>query len=419
MDVIIIGAGASGLMAAITAVNQGAKVTVIEHENKPGKKILVTGNGKCNITNTKMNEECFYGNKNFIKNVLDNFGYKDTIEFFMSLGMRTKDKNGYIYPAGEQAATVLEILRITAENLGVKIKTNNNVNSVKYRDRKFLVDIGIELQCDKLIVATGGMAAPKTGSTGLGYPLAEQFGHTIVETKPALTALITEKDLLNKAAGVRTTANIWFENSARKKGGNSNEANKYSETGELQITDYGISGIPVFNISRMATKGTLIHIDFIPDYSINDIVEYWAKASDYNPKIQLGTVMDGMLNTKITAVMLEKACIKYNCLLGELHLDETLNLLKLLKNYQIVVNKPRGFDFAQVTAGGVSTEEVNSLTMESKKQPGLYFAGEILDVDGICGGYNLQFAWATGYLAGCAAAGDRKDTKRDIKDDSN
>lgn len=400
MDVIIIGAGASGLMAAITAANQGAKVTVIEHENKPGKKILVTGNGKCNITNTKMNEECFYGDKNFIKNVLDNFGYKDTIEFFMSLGMRIKDKNGYIYPAGEQAATVLEILRITAENLGVKIKTNNNVNSVKYRDRKFLVDIGIELQCDKLIVATGGMAAPKTGSTGLGYPLAEQFGHTIVETKPALTALITEKDLLNKAAGVRTTANIWFENSAGKKGGNSNEANKYSETGELQITDYGISGIPVFNISRMATKGTLIHIDFIPDYSINDIVEYWAKTSDYNPKIQLGTVMDGMLNTKITAVMLEKACIKYNCLLGELHLDETLNLLKLLKDYQIVVNKPRGFDFAQVTAGGVSTEEVNSLTMESKKQPGLYFAGEILDVDGICGGYNLQFAWATGATAG-------------------
>ena len=246
MDVIIIGAGASGLMAAITAANQGAKVTVIEHENKPGKKILVTGNGKCNITNTKMNEECFYGNKNFIKNVLDNFGYKDTIEFFMSLGMRTKDKNGYIYPAGEQAATVLEILRITAENFGVKIKTNNNVNFVKYRDRKFLVDIGIELQCDKLIVATGGMAAPKTGSTGLGYPLAEQFGHTIVETKPALTALITEKDLLNKAAGVRTTANIWFENSVGKKDGNSNEANKYSETGELQITDYGISGIPVF-----------------------------------------------------------------------------------------------------------------------------------------------------------------------------
>ena len=132
MDVIIIGAGASGLMAAITAANQGAKVTVIEHENKPGKKILVTGNGKCNITNTKMNEECFYGNKNFIKNVLDNFGYKDTIEFFMSLGMRTKDKNGYIYPAGEQAATVLEILRITAENLGVKIKTNNNVNSENF-----------------------------------------------------------------------------------------------------------------------------------------------------------------------------------------------------------------------------------------------------------------------------------------------
>ena len=150
----------------------------------------------------------------------------------------------------------------------------------------------------------------------------------------------------------------------------------------------------------MATKGTLIHIDFISDYSINDIVEYWAKTSDYNPKIQLGTVMDGMLNTKITAVMLEKACIKYNCLLGELHLDETLNLLKLLKDYQIVVNKPRGFNFAQVTAGGVSTEEVNSLTMESKKQPGLYFAGEILDVDGICGGYNLQFAWATGATAG-------------------
>lgn len=195
----------------------------------------------------------------------------------------------------------------------------------------------------------------------------------LLKSKPALTALITEKDLLNKAAGVRTTANIWFENSAREKGENSNEANKYSETGELQITDYGISGIPVFNISRMATKGTLIHIDFIPDYSINDIVEYWAKTSDYNPKIQLGTVMDGMLNTKITAVMLEKACIKYNCLLGELHLDETLNLLKLLKDYQIVVNKPRDFNFAQVTAGGVSTEEVNSLTNGIKKTARVIF----------------------------------------------
>lgn len=406
MNVIIIGAGASGLVSGIFAAKQGAKVTIIEHENKPGKKILVTGNGKCNITNTNMTEDCFYGDRSFIREVLNEFGYKDTIEFFNSLGMRIKNKNGYIYPAGEQAATVLEILKINAQNLGVKIKTNNNVNSIKYTDSGFVVDIGIELHSDRLIIATGGMAAPKTGSRGLGYPIAKQFGHTIVNVKPALTALIMEKDLLNKASGVRTTANIWLEGKTEDRSLIENEKvindgnTKYSEKGELQITDYGISGIPVFNLSRMAAKKTRIHIDFLPDNSIDEIVEYWKDIATNNPKAQIGILMDGMLNTKLTGVMLEKAGLKYSKNLCEIRSEEIFKLLGFLKDYVMVVNKARDFDFAQVTAGGVNTDEINSKTMESKKQPGLYFIGEIVDVDGICGGYNLQFAWATGAIAG-------------------
>ena len=195
MKVVIIGAGAAGLMAAITAAECGHKVTVIEHENKPGKKINVTGNGKCNITNSALTPDKYYGNKDFINNVIERFNYKDALNFFENMGVYCYEKNGFYYPLSNQAVTITNALYNEALSLGVTIKTNNNVKSVTKKDDGFVLDIGIDLFCDKLIIATGGMAAPKTGSDGSGYELAKALGHTIVKPCPALTALVCDEKL--------------------------------------------------------------------------------------------------------------------------------------------------------------------------------------------------------------------------------
>lgn len=390
MNVIVIGAGASGLMAAINAAEQGAKVTLLEHENKPGKKILVTGNGKCNITNENMDVDKFYGDKKFVKDVLDDFGYAQTIDFFEKIGIKTKNKKGYIYPASEQATTVLDFMKSYGESLGVKIKTNNNINKIEYIDNKFIVDIGIELEFDRMIIATGGVAAPKTGSRGDGYNYAKRFGHTVSKIRPALTALITEKCSLNKAGGVRTNGKIWF----------SNKNGYFESEGELQITEYGISGIPVFNISRMALENTDIHIDLKPDMTDEEIWLFFKNMIKSNENYSISLCLNGILNAKLSNAILEEVNIKGSSSLGSLNDSHINNIVAVIKDYVVRVKKARDFEFAQVTAGGINTDEINSHTMESKKQPGLYFAGEIIDVDVICGGYNLQFAWATGAIAG-------------------
>ncbi len=390
MNVIVIGAGASGLMTAIFAAENGAKVTILEHENKPGKKILVTGNGKCNITNENMNSDKFYGDKHFVEDVISDFGYAQTIDFFEKIGIKTKNKKGYIYPASEQAATVLDFMKSYAQGLGVKIKTNNNINKIDYINGKFIVDIGIILEFDRLVIATGGAAAPKTGSRGEGYEYAKNFGHTVKKIRPALTALITEKSSLNKAGGVRCNAKLWF----------TNQKGYFESEGELQITEYGISGIPVFNISRMALENTDIHIDLKPDMTEDEIYLFIKNIIKNNDNYSVGLCLNGILNAKLSNVILEDVNIKVSDSLKNLNEYDIKAIVAKIKDYTVNIKKAKGFEFAQVTAGGINTDEINSKTMESKIQPGLFFSGEIIDVDGICGGYNLQFAWATGAIAG-------------------
>lgn len=391
MKTIIIGGGASGLVAAITAARNGADVTILEKENKPGKKILVTGNGKCNITNTNMNETKYYGDKAFIKSVLDVFGYQETVEFFESCGIYTKNKNGYIYPASGQASTVLNRLRDVAISLGVKIKTNNTVESIHITENRFKISIGIDLFCDKLIIATGGCASPKTGSDGSGYIFAKNLGHSIIEPLPALTGVICDKTPLNKAAGVRTLANVSLENDGYVLGG---------DVGELQITDYGISGIPVFNISRLVEKGMKIYIDFQPDSDLCDVHNKISTILNKCGSMSVLNALNGLLNEKVMTALLDICDIDKNQKSIDINTDEIDKICDLIKRFPITVKATRGFEFAQVTRGGVDTKEIDSKTMESKIVKNLYYAGEIIDVDGICGGYNLQFAWATGSIAG-------------------
>lgn len=386
MDTIIIGAGAAGLTAAIYGAKNGDHVTVMEHENKPAKKILITGNGRCNLTNENMDLSCFYGDKSFISNVLSVFDENNTIEFFESLGLITTQKNGYVYPASLQASAVALALRNKAISLGVKIKTNNEIRRIEKRNDKFVVDVGFEFICDKLIIATGGMTMTNTGSDGSGYDIAKKLGHKIIEPKPALTALMIKDFSLKQASGVRTKGKVVLDNI-------------HKQYGEIQITEYGLSGIPVFNLSRNAYEGSIVNIDFFPDYSEEELTSILEQIFNIRQKENILSALTGLINEKLAQALLSLGNIK-NELARDITNEDIKVIAKLLKNNKHIVSKRKGFDFAQVTQGGVSCDEINSRTMESKIVENLYFAGEIIDVDGVCGGYNLQWAWASGAIAG-------------------
>ncbi|MFQ9515455.1 MAG: NAD(P)/FAD-dependent oxidoreductase [Eubacterium sp.] len=391
MKVIIIGAGAAGLTAAIKAAECGASVTVLEHENKPGKKILITGNGKCNITNTNLSADKYYGKKEFIEKVIRSFNCRDTITFFENMGVVTKDKNGYIYPMSDQASTVLNTLRDTALNMGVSIKTNNSIERIEKSADGFDIHIGILLHCDKLIIATGGKSFPKTGATGEGYRWAETFGHRIITPKPALTALICKNTGLSKASGVRTRAKISVINHGTVSG---------SDMGEIQITDYGVSGIPVFNVSRLADTGSKLTIDFMPDLDFEYAEKLIKNIMKNRWFMSVSSALNGYFNDRLIHAILDSSNIDRAISAKKITKGQIHELTCRIKEYTVEVKSRRGFEFAQVTQGGIDTDEIDGNTMESKLIHNLYFAGEIMNVDGICGGYNLQFAWSTGMIAG-------------------
>ena len=389
--VIIVGGGAAGLVAAITAAKNGKKAVILEKENKTGKKILVTGNGKCNLTNEEMTSNHYYGDRVFIETVLGKFGTEDTIKFFKQCGVITKKKGSYIYPHSEQAQTIANKLREVALKNGVTIKTNNKVESIIKTEDGFDVDTGFVQHCDEVILATGGSAFPQSGSDHSGCVLAKKLGHTIIEQQPALTGLICENNPLKKAGGVRVNTCIRLF---------TDESAFISESGELQITDYGISGIPVFNISRLAFPKTKIEIDFLPEYTLEQTQIILKEMIDNDENSELAKILQGLFHEKLANVFIQSISAKQKVKVSDLTDEQICTLVRYIKNYPQTVVSRRGFEYAQVTSGGVSTDEICQDTMESKIVRGLYFAGEIIDVDGICGGYNLQFAWATGAIAG-------------------
>ena len=249
-----------------------------------------------------------------------------------------------------------------------------------------MVDVGFEFICDKLIIATGGMTMTNTGSDGSGYDIAKKLGHKIIEPKPALTALVIKDFSLKQASGVRAKGKVELDN-------------VHKQHGEIQITEYGLSGIPVFNLSRNAHEGSIVNIDFFPDYSEEELTSILEQIFNIRQKENILSALTGLINEKLAQVLLSLGNIK-NELAGDISHENIIRIAYLLKNNKHIVSKRKGFDFAQVTQGGVSCDEINSRTMESKIVKGLYFAGEIIDVDGVCGGYNLQWAWASGAIAG-------------------
>lgn len=400
-DVIIIGAGASGLMAAAAAASKGARVALLEHKDDIGKKILATGNGRCNFTNTDMSVNKFHGSKALIKNGLSQFNYSDTIRFFKGLGIPAYDNAGYIYPNSRQAASVVAAFRMELMRLHVDVKTGINITDIKPADDR----TGYCIQTDKgsfkskrLIIACGLTASPKLGSDGSLFRQIEALGHHIQKPLPALCGFSCDGLNFKKITGVRCDATV-----ASVIDGQMTEQN----TGELQLADYGISGIPVFQISslmsRALNKGQKVEviIDFLPAFSDDELNGYIKDRSiTTTDNRSLNEMLNGLLNNKLLLELIHKSGVspdKKGRLLTD---DDCKSLTRSIKHTAVSVKKPRGAEFAQVCTGGIYTKEIDVRTLESKIHPGLYFCGELLDVDGICGGYNLQWAWTSGYIAG-------------------
>lgn len=400
-DVIIIGAGASGLMAAAAAASKGARVALLEHKDDIGKKILATGNGRCNFTNTDMSVNKFHGSKALIKNGLSQFNYSDTIRFFKELGIPAYDNAGYIYPNSRQAASVVAAFRMELMRLHVDVKTGINITDIKPADDR----PGYCIQTDqssfkskRLIIACGLTASPKLGSDGSLFRQIEALGHHIQKPLPALCGFSCDGLNFKKITGVRCDATV-----ASVIDGQMTEQN----TGELQLADYGISGIPVFQISslmsRALDKGQMVEviIDFLPAFSDDKLNGYIKdRIITTTDNRSLNEMLNGLLNNKLLLELIHKSGVspdKKGRLLTD---DDCKSLTRSIKHKAVSVKKPRGAEFAQVCAGGICTKEIDVRTLESKIHPGLYFCGELLDVDGICGGYNLQWAWTSGYIAG-------------------
>lgn len=402
-DCIVIGGGAAGMMAAITAARCGANVAILEHTSKLGSKILQTGNGKCNFTNYDMSADKFRGgSKEIIDSVLDAFRTGETIGFFKSIGVLHKERAGYVYPHSETAASLVEALKYELYRLGVHTFAENDVKSVSYHDYVWGVttDKG-EYRSKTVVLATGSKAAPKTGSDGSGYKLAKSLGHTVKKPLPALVQLVSDNVYCKALAGVRSVGKVSVV---------LDDKLISEDMGEIQYTDYGISGIPVFQISRYAVdavdKGlsAKVHIDMLPDMSLEEINSFIEQQSDGAKHKTIDDFFGGLLNKKLVNAVAKSIGVDGFTKVYKVSEDVLKNMAVAFKNFSFNIVGFKGFDNGQVCQGGVSLDEVLPQTLESKLNSGLFFAGELLDVDGMCGGYNLQWAWSSGYVAGINAS---------------
>lgn len=400
MDVIVIGAGASGLTCAIALARRGKTVTVFERFANPGKKILVTGNGRCNYWNEDFDDTHFHSdNMQFVSEVNTESNREEVLKFFDSLGIVPTIKNGYYYPMSMQAVSIRTVLLEEAERLGIKIVTGTEVIGVKKSQNGFIVEVDTEThEADAVVVATGSNAYYKENT--LGYDICSSFGHNIVETLPSLVQLVGNESYFKTWAGVRcnVSANCLINRNIEK-----------TEVGEIMLTEYGLSGICIFNLSSIATRGlesgdkVEISINFLPE--VKNMFAFLEERSQKVDK-ELGRFFEGIINKKIIDSVLFKANINKDDKWSDLNTQEKENLVNFLSGLRVGIVGTKGFVNAQVSTGGVDTTEIDSQTMESRLCDNLYVIGEVLDVDGECGGYNLGFAWLTALIAGRSVGSD-------------
>lgn len=400
-EIAIIGGGAAGFVAAITAAKSGKKVVILERKERVLKKVLVTGNGRCNMTNVKADITHYFGkNIDSIENILDSFTPKDTMEFFNELGIIcNEEERGKVYPLSGQAASIVDALRFEAEKLGIVTETEFYVRKVEKDGFKFKIysEDKRKIEANRVILATGGQSYHELGSNGSGYEIAKELGHSITKLSPSIVQLKTEKYQVKGLQGIKLDTAVTAY-------GDNEKICTYN--GELLFTDYGISGNVIFNISFIIPlyKNVEFEIDFMKKFDYNELYDILKKRKKILGHLTMEQYFNGMINKKLGQFLAKMSGIeKLSKPVNTLSDDKIRNLCDVLKKYRINVLETTGFKNAQVTAGGVPLDEINTETLESKKVKGLYFAGEVLDVYGECGGYNLQWAWASGHRAGESA----------------
>jgi predicted Rossmann fold flavoprotein len=405
-DILVIGGGAAGIAAAIASTDMGKDTAIIEGSDRIGKKLLATGNGRCNISNIDLSPDRYHSeNPSFPMNILDRFGYAETADFFSLLGLPlTTLEGGKVYPMSLQASSVLDIFRLALDERGIPVYLDSKVKEIKTSKEgfKILTTSGEVFECSRLIICCGGKSFPVSGSDGSGFTIAKQFGHRIVRPIPSLVQLKLKYDSLKAVSGVKFDGYATIVTAE-------NECSR--EFGEILFTDYGISGPPVLQLSRRASfalsKGIAVRIaiDMMPEMSMPQLEEF---LENHLATFSYRSVMNaliGVVNKKLIPIILREAGIRdihKPCF--ELTVIEKKKLYGILKSWSFEVYDTNSFKNAQVTAGGVDTKEVDPDTLESKIIPNLYFAGEVLDVDGDCGGFNLQWAWSSGYTAAMNSA---------------
>ena len=400
-DIAVVGAGAAGLMAGIAAgrAGRGRRVGVFDGAQKIGAKILISGGGRCNVTHHQVTAADFNGNRNTIGRILRTFTVPQTIEFFRAIGVELKrEETGKLFPVTDSARTVLDALLGAAGDSGVEIVPATRIEQVIRAGSEFILENrGSRIEAGRVILATGGRSIPKTGSDGRGYEIARALGHTVSEVFPALVPLVIEEPhWIRELSG--TSADV--ELSLRSDSGRV----LHRERGSMLMTHFGISGPVALDISRhwiaarRAGRPTL-SASFLPDEGFESLEARLLRAARQNPQATVTSALRGSLPERVLERVAPPGPI------SRLRRDERREAVRLLIELPIPVSRDRGFDYAEVTAGGVPLEEIDPATMASRRSPGLFLCGEILDVDGRIGGFNFQWAWATGRLAGQHCAG--------------
>ena len=398
MVVGVIGGGASGMAAALAAAeNETVQVLLFERQARVGRKLQATGNGRCNLTNLHALEGGYHGeDPDFSRPALDAFDPEKTLGWFRSMGLFTvAEESGRVYPYSDQANSVVDVLRFGLERPNIRLFTGCEIQKVKACDGGFSLSDGTDTYiCDKLIVACGGLAGTKLGGTVSGYRLLQKLGHKATRLRPTLVQLKCGWSGVAALKGVRANCRVrvfrddslWAES-----------------TGEMQFTEYGISGPVVFEVSRdvCSTPGKwTCRMDFLPNCSVDELKQELLRRTE--TELPADELLTGILHNRLGRVLTKAAGVRAN-MLGDLTEEDVAAVCTAVKDFEIGLTEPMGMDSAQVTAGGVVTADFDPRTMESRLVPGLYACGEVLDVDGDCGGYNLQWAWSSGRVAGLSA----------------
>lgn len=394
-DIVIIGGGVSGIVSAIKSFNGRNRITILERNDKCLKKLLLTGNGRCNYFNDDTSISNYHSmREDLLDKVINSNNMSRVLDFYNELGIIPKIKNGYYYPFSNQASTVRDALMFEVMKLGISIKYNYLVEKIECSNNKFIINDSIV--CNKVIIATGSCSYPKTGSDGMGYDFLRKFGHNIIKPLPALVQLNSDFKYCRELSGIRSDVILSLY-----------EDDEFisSSVGEVQLTDYGISGICTFNLSHFVTRGLdvgkkeVIKVNFLPFIKDNYMEWFNTYSNKHNDK-NIYMLLCNILNYKLVKVILKVCSIDNETYYNELDYNSRSLLIDNLTNFKFNIVSTKDFNFSQVCNGGVSLDEVNLSTFESLIVDGLYITGEVLDINGNCGGYNLICAVISGILVG-------------------